>query len=537
MSQVVIDQRAKIREEYKKCIADPIYFIKKFVKIQHPIRGTIAFDLFEFQESTIKDLAEYDKNIILKSRQMGISTLVAAYSLWLMTFHEDKNILCISITQETAKEIVTKVRFANDNLPIWLKVPCTEDNRLSLKLKNGSQIKAVSSAGTAGRSSALSLLVIDEAAFIDGIEDIWLSAQFTLSTGGSCVILSTPNGAGNFFHKTWVEAEAGKNTFNTIKLPWNLHPERDQAWRDKQTEISGVKGASQECDTEFATSGNQVIDPLIVDFYKTTYIKDPKEKRGMQQDFWLWAYPDSSKDYIVSADCGRGDGGDNSAFHVLDVETLEQVAEYQGQVSTRDYGNLLVAIATEYNNALLIVDNQNVGEGAIQQIIDRGYPNLFHSSPDLTLVDVESSYTSKFNTQEKKMTPGFTTTRKNRPLMISKLELLFREKSIIIHSNRLIEELNVFIWNNGKAEAMRGYKDDLVLSICMAIWVRDTALKLRNDHIIYNKLMLSGIKKVTSTISPSTKNMQMKSDPQKQWEFNVGNHMGGTKESLTWLLK
>lgn len=136
--------------------------MKKYVKIQHPVRGTCNFDLYKFQEDALTDLVENSLNIILKSRQMGISTLTAAYSLWLMTFYTDKNILIISITQETAKEIVTKVRFANDNLPAWLKVQCVEDNRLSLRLKNGSQIKAVSSAGTAGRSAALSVLIIDE---------------------------------------------------------------------------------------------------------------------------------------------------------------------------------------------------------------------------------------------------------------------------------------------------------------------------------------------------------------------------------------
>ena len=146
--------REIIRAEYKKCIEDPIYFMKKYVKIQHPVRGTVAFELYPFQENTLRDFVDNSLNIVLKSRQMGISTLTAAYSLWLMTFHSDKNILCISITQETAKEIVTKVRFANDNLPAWLKVPCVEDNRLSLRLKNGSQIKAVSSAGTAGRGWA-----------------------------------------------------------------------------------------------------------------------------------------------------------------------------------------------------------------------------------------------------------------------------------------------------------------------------------------------------------------------------------------------
>ncbi len=531
--------REIIKQEYKKCIEDPIYFMKKYVKIQHPIRGTVGFELYPFQEKALQDFVDNQLNIVLKSRQMGISTLTAAYSLWLMTFHNDKNILCISITQETAKEIVTKVRFANDNLPSWLKVPCVEDNRLSLRLKNGSQIKAVSSAGTAGRSSALSLLIIDEAAFIDGIEEIWLSAQYTLSTGGRSIILSTPNGVGNFFHKTWVEAEenekSGKKGFNTIRLPWHLHPERDQAWRDKQTELSGVKGAAQECDCDFSTSGNQVVSVDVLEFYKQTYIKDPIERRGNNQDLWIWDYPNYSKNYLVTADCARGDGADFSAFHVIDVDTMEQVAEYKGQLTTKDYGNLLVTVATEYNNALLVVENNNVGWGTLQQIIDRNYPHTFYSSSDLTIVDVEKTYSNKLHAQDKKMVAGFTTTTKNRPLVVSNLELFFRQKQVIIKSSRLYEELNVFIWNGPKAEAMRGYNDDLVMSMGIGLWVRETALRLRNDQIAYNRQMLAGISKVSS-VQNSPILAKPFGSPTEGWEFNPNANINGKKESLTWLL-
>lgn len=162
-----VSLRDIIKGEYKKCLENPIYFIKKYVKIQHPKRGTIPFELYPFQEDTLKSLIDNDYSIILKSRQVGITTLTSAYSLWMMIFHTDKNILCISITQETSKEIVTRVRFANDNLPSWLKVAEVEDNRLSLRLANGSQIKAVSSSSTAGRSAALSLLVLDECLTFD----------------------------------------------------------------------------------------------------------------------------------------------------------------------------------------------------------------------------------------------------------------------------------------------------------------------------------------------------------------------------------
>ena len=521
-----------IKEEYKKCLVDPIYFMKKYVKIQHPIRGTVNFDLYEFQEKTLTDLVEHDFNIILKSRQMGISTLTAAYSLWLMVFHKDKNVLCISINQETSKEIVTRVRFANDNLPSWLKVKEQEDNRLSLRLTNGSQIKAVSSAGTSGRSSALSLLIIDEAAFIDNIAEIWLSAQYTLSTGGRAIMLSTPNGVGNFFHQTWIKAEAKENEFNTIRLPWHLHPERDQSWRDKQTELSGVKGAAQECDCDFATTGNGIVDAATIDFYKQSKVKDPIEMRGIDHGYWIWEYPDYSRNYIVSADVARGDGGDYSAFQVIDVESMTQVAEYKGLIGTKDYGNMLVTVATDYNNALLIVENANIGWAVLQQIIDRQYPNTFYSSADLQYVDVERQLTNKINRDEKKMVPGFTNSQKTRPLLISKLETYFRERSVEVRSLRFMDELAVFVWDGNKVAAMKGYNDDLVMAMSIGLWVRDTALKLRQQSMDLNRSMLGGITRIGG--SQNVYKSQTVSS-QEAWQMTTGK-ITDKKEDLTWLL-
>ena len=140
MADKTQDYRQVVRAEYVKCAKDPVYFMRKYVKIQHPIRGTIPFLTYPFQDRAVADFGKYRKNIVLKSRQMGITTLVAAYALWLMIFHDDKEIMCLSITQETSKQIVTKVRFANDNLPSWLKVKEVTDNLLSLRLSNGSQI-------------------------------------------------------------------------------------------------------------------------------------------------------------------------------------------------------------------------------------------------------------------------------------------------------------------------------------------------------------------------------------------------------------
>jgi hypothetical protein len=300
--------------------------------IQHPIEGKIPFNLYNFQEKTIEDFVQHRFNIILKARQLGISSLTAGYSLWMMTFHQDKNILVVATKQDTAKNLVTKVRVMHANLPSWLKQKCTEDNKLSLRYSNGSQVKAVSSGEDSGRSEALSLLILDEAAFIDKIEPIWAAASQTLSTGGQCIALSTPNGIGNWFHKTWVGAEDGTNDWNFIKLQRNLHPERDDEWRTEQDRLLGPSLAAQECDCDFLTSGQNVIDGVILDEYRKVHVQDPLEKRGIDSCFWVWQPANYTKDYILCADVSRGDGSDFSAFHIMDVETMEQVAVFTNRL-------------------------------------------------------------------------------------------------------------------------------------------------------------------------------------------------------------
>ena len=515
-----------IKREYAKCATDPVYFLGKYGIIQHPVRGKVNFNLYDFQEKSLESFMKHDYNIVLKARQLGLSTLTAGYALWMMTFQQDKNILVIATKQETAKNLVTKVRVMHANLPGWLKQPCVEDNKLSLRYKNGSQIKAVASSEESGRSEALSLLIIDEAAFIDKIDTIWGAAQQTLATGGRALVISTPNGVGNFFHKTWIGAEDGTNDFNFIKLHWSVHPERGQEWRDEQDKLLGPSLAAQECDCDFITSGRGVIDGLLLENLKESSVREPMEKRGIDSNYWIWQPPNYTKNYVVSADVSRGDGTDYSAFHIIDVESLEQVAEYKGKISTQDFGNMLVNVASEYNNALLVVENNNIGWAAIQQVIDREYPNLFYTSKDLQYVDVQHQITNKYRVQERNMVPGFSTTSKTRPLIVAKLEEMFREESVVVHSQRLIDELFVFIYNGNRAEAMQGYNDDLVMSFAIALWVRDTALRLRSEGIELSKRAIQGIGQ-----NPGIYTSEVQKND--SWEMDVK----GEKEDLTWLIK
>jgi hypothetical protein len=520
-----------ITEEYRKCATDPIYFMKKYCVIQHPVRGKIPFHLYPFQEECLTDFKENRFNIILKSRQLGLSTLSAGFILWKMLFNQDFNALVIATKVTVAKNLVEKVRVMHDLLPVWLRDggnSSVEDNKLSLKLKNGSQVKAIASSPDAGRSEALSLLVVDEAAFIRDIDEIWLSAQSTLSTGGSAIILSTPNGVGNFFHKTWVAGESGQNGFNCINLHWTVHPERNQAWRDEQTKILGVKGAAQECDCDFIGSGDTVIDPALLTWYKDTYIMDPVEKRGFDGNLWVWEYPNYNRQYMVVADVARGDGADYSTAQVIDIDDCSQVAEYKGKIDTKDFGNFLTSLATEYNNALLVVENSNVGWACIQQIIDRQYGNLFYMSNDLKYIDVEKQISNKFYRDEKQMVAGFSTTSKTRPLIISALDTYMNEKDIMIRSQRLIDELFTFIWTGGRAEAMKGYNDDLTMAMAIGLWVRNTALRLKQEGIDLTKSMLSATQVKQGNGIYTTNYMQ-----RNPYEMEIGK---GEVENLKWLI-
>jgi len=286
---------------------------------------------------------------------------------------------------------------------------------------------------------------------------------------------------------------------------------------------------THNCDVSFVSSGETVVDSEILTFYKETFVQEPLEKTGFDGNLWKWEYPDYTKQYIVSADVARGDGKDYSACHVIEVSSMVQVAEYRGKIGTKEYGNFLVALATEYNNALLVVENANIGWAVIQQIIDREYSNLFYMSSDLKYVDTLRQMTNKYYSQEKNMKPGFSTTSKTRPLIISKLEMNIRENTLIIRSSRTLDELFVFVYINNRPEAMKGYNDDLVMSLAIGLWVRDTSLRLINEQLDLTQSSLNAITQHSSTAVFGGNSVH--SD--NPWSMDVN----GRDEDISWLVK
>jgi len=482
-------------KEIVKCGKDPVYFIDNYCKIAHPQRGQIPFKTWDFQQELLNKFNDYRNNVILKSRQMGISTITAAYVSWMLLFHRDKNVLVIATKFSTAANLVKKVKAMIKLLPPWFdQIASIEiDNRSSFVLNNGSEIKASATSVDAGRSEALSLLVIDEAAHVENLDELWTALQPTMAAGGRCVALSSPNGVGNWFHKTYIASQTGENDFHPTKLHWTLHPERDKEWFEATTRNLSRRKIAQEYECNFNASGETVIHPDNLEKLAEV-CASPKHQTGFDRNFWIWEEYIPENKYLLVGDVARGDGNDYSVFHIFNTKTMEQVAEYRGKPTTDLFSRILFDAGKEYGDAMLIVENNNIGFSVLEKLIDAGYPNLYYSTKGT------HEYIEQYEAQNvSNSVPGFTTSQKTRPLIVAKLEEFIRNGLITLNSIRIYQELKTFVWRNGRPEAQRGYNDDLVMSLAIACWVRDTVLEENTKDLQYKRAFLN------SMISSNTK--------------------------------
>ena len=488
----------KIVQEIVKSGKKPVYFINTYCKIPHPGKGLIPFKTYDFQGALVDSLALHRFIVVLKARQLGISTITAAYIAWLVLFHRDKNVLIVATKLSTAANLVKKVKIILKNLPEWIRIAdLTIDNKNSIELSNGSQVKASSTSGDAGRSEALSLLVIDEAAHIDGLEDLWTGLYPTISTGGRCIAISTPSGVGDWFHETYVGAESAENEFLPINLTWDVHPDRDQKWFDVETKNMTQRQIAQEYECNFNTSGDTVIHPDDILRIKSM-IKEPVYRVGFDRNTWIWEEPKDENKYLLVADVARGDGADSSTFHIFKLETMEIICEYKGKPTPDIFAEIIYSTGLQYNNAMVVIENNSVGFHVLEKIKEKGYNNVYHSKKGSH--EYVEQHAALGNSS---VVPGFTTSQKTRPLIIAKFEEFIRNKVITIYSKRLANELDTFIWKNGRPEAQRSYNDDLVMAASIGCWVRDTAIIENQRDIEYKKAFLNAMISTTTTLDTS----------------------------------
>lgn len=477
-------RKASVKEEILRCGRDPVYFINNYVKIRHPTRGLIPFKTFEYQDRTLSFFHKKRFNVILKPRQMGFTEITSAFIVWLILFHPDSSVLCLSTKSETAKNVIRRVRVALKNIPKWLLISdISTDNKTSIELLNGSSVKSVAKSADAGRSEALTLLVIDEAAHIEGFDEIWTGIKPTVSAGGRIIMLSTPNGVGNVFHKVYEEATQAKNDFNAIRVEWYEHPEhisdlsidqktkkKTSSWFRKETKGFSQRQIAQEYECEFLASGDTFFTVEIMDLVKGNIHESSTLEKGLQ----IYKTPTSGTQYIMGVDCATGRGADDGAAHVFEVQSMEQVAELNQKMMPNDFAAAICKLGLDYNGALIVIENNSVGLAVIEHMKLLSYPNLFYSKRGAKAGD---RLGDPGNASEGSMTDeyihGITTLGTNRPFMLSKLEELVRLKAVTFKSMRFLNEMETFIWNNGRPEASSGKHDDLILAASMAVFVRD----------------------------------------------------------------
>lgn len=444
-----MENKLDYAEEYNKCSKDPAYFIRKYCLIEHPIKGLIPFDLYRFQGRIVSEITTHRFNIIRKFRQAGITTIAAAYSLWTIMFKDNKNVMVVSIGERESSAFLERVWIMHQNLPDWLKPDVKVKNVHTLLLEDTrSRIK--SQPAGAGRGEAVSLLIVDEAAFIDKIREFWKAIFPTIATGGDCLMISTVNGMSNLYYELYRDAEKGINGFNVIDIHYLEHPEyQSEEWAKGMKEFLGERGWLQEVLCAFLGTGDTFIDHNTLKKIQDNISKDFCIRYNKRMR--VWKEPDPNRVYLLSADSSYGRERDNSAFHVFDLYNGEQVAEfYSNSTPLKTYSKIIVEVANLYNNASVIVERNALGILLIETLFSElEYDNMW---------------------SDEKGDFGILITPKSREAILAELEHYLRQGRIKINSERTINELLTFIIDDSqKVKADVGYNDDLVISLAIGV--------------------------------------------------------------------
>jgi len=462
-------EKEQLLNEFKRCAEDPIHFMSKYVRVTHPVRGLVPFDLYPFQHRIVQSLEDNRFNILRKFRQAGCTTIASAYSLWMIIFQKHKQVVILSKGDTEATEVLDRIKLMYDELPGFLKPGITDDNKHTLKLKTGSVIKSRPSGKQSGRSLAGSFLIIDEAAFIEAIDTIWAAVYPIISTGGRAFVLSTVNGVGNWYHDVYDAAVNGKNSFNPIDIRWQEHPEYSynenyshlyeemekvgldiHSWEDTTRANMPIKQWLQEYECSFLGTGDTYVDGMVLKDISSQTSEEYYTKYNNRMRVWQEPHPQYS--YIISCDTSLGRDRDYSAFHIINLYNGQQVGEfYSNKTAINDFAQIIANEGMLYNIAHVICERNTIGNNLIDWLYNiYEYENLW---------------------SDEKGDIGFQVTAKNRDSILADMEEALRTDLIKINSTRTCDELMTFIiTEGGKAQAERNHHDDLIMSLALAVY-------------------------------------------------------------------
>lgn len=512
----------EIKEEFLKCKTDAVYFISNYIKVSHPKRGLVKFELYPFQRTIIKEFFTHRFNILRKFRQAGCTTLIAAYSLWLCMFNPYKTVAILSKGEAESTEIIDRIKLMHAELPAWLQPKIMEDNKHTFKLENKSVIKSKASGKQSGRSIPGSLLILDEAAFIEHIDTIWAAAYPIISTGGSVIALSTVNGIGNWFHKMYTQAINGENNFNAIDITWKEHPEyfRQKGYEhlyeqmakyeppvniddwEKNTRANlSLKEWLQEYEANFLGTGETYIDGEILRELKDNANREYRIKYNNRMR--VWKDPQPYHEYVIACDPSIGRERDYSAFHVIDLYNGEQVAEfYSNRTPINEFAKIIVDEGRLYNTAYVLSERNGIGNNLIYFLKETlEYENL--------VMDDNREI-------------GIQITQKNREVLLADMEHNIRSNRVKINSERLVDELLTFVIDKdtNKIKADTNCHDDLIMAFAMAI---NTFNNLRENNLIERDTLID------------SKNISL--TPAQLYKYKVVTATGNlTLEDYKWLI-
>ena len=456
-------------QELVKCSKDPVHFIRNYVWLQHPTKGKILFDLYPYQEELVRACEDHTRVIALISRQMGKTQTISMYLLWHAMFHRDQTIVIASKNNSHAMEIMDRIRFAYEELPHWLKAGCKYYNKHNIEFDNGSRIKSEATTEKTGRGLSISKLYLDELAFISPRVQtaMWRSLSPTLSTGGSAIISSTPNGDTDLFATLWRGANAEQNSFKPVFFPWNLHPDRgDDYMKQMQGELGPV-GFRQEVLCEFISSDAMLIDSLKLSFIKGT--KPVTENMGFK--FWRETLGGRGKTYLIGVDPATGNGKDFTVIQVVEFPAMEQVAELRLNLVNIP----LIYAKLKWLLKFLRKPDQNKGRAEVIWSFERNgvgeaLAAMIQNDDSMdggVYLDGVELYNETMNRL------GCYTTGKSKLLSCMQFKNLVEKgpNGIKINSEVLLFELQNFIAVGGTYQAKQGCTDDAIMAMAIVMKV------------------------------------------------------------------
>jgi len=498
-------------KEYIKCSQDPIYFVKKYVKVVSLDDGLIPFELYNYQEEII-DKVHNNRFVIAKlPRQSGKSTTIVSYILHYILFNQSMTVGILANKQATAREILSRLKLAYEYLPLWLQQGIMEWNKGSIILENGSKVLASATSSSAIRGGSFNMIFLDEFAHVPNniAEEFFSSVYPTVTSGQNTKVLmvSTPNGL-NMFYYYWKNAikqmgEPGKNEYVPIEVHWSqvpLYPGgplRDEKWKLDTINNTSEQQFQSEFECDFIGSTNTLISSHKI--HTLAWVK-PK----IQNTDGLAIYEDPQKDhmYVITVDTSRGQGKDYSAFTVIDITTppYKVVAKYRNNlISPMVYPTVIKRLAEQYNKAYCLIEINDIGG----QVADVLYTDLEYEHVLMTSHQGRKGQTISGGFGKGGVQFGVRTSVVVKKLGCSVLKSLIEENKLIVEDQDIVNELTTFVAKRNSYEADDGHNDDLVMCLVLFGWLtRQDYFKNLTNVDVRTDIYEEEIEKLEEDMSP-----------------------------------